>query len=115
MLRHFYLIDNLADNFLTCHIAGLCLIAQTDTMAQHIMCYGTYIFWYDITTMFDKGVSTGCLSKTDTCTRTTTEGYHILQFTQAITFRITTGKDDICNILFYLLVQIHLIDNLTSL
>lgn len=113
--RHFHLIDNTAHNFLACHLTSLSLIRETDTMAKHVVCHGTNILWDDIATMLDESICTSSLRKRDAGTWTTTKGDHILQVAQAITLWITRSKDNVGDILLYLLVDIHLVDYAASL
>ena len=84
-------------------------------MTHNIMYHSTHILWHYIATMFNESVCTSSLSKVDTCTRRTTIGDIILQFCQSITLRITTCKNNISNILSNLLIDIYLINHLTSL
>ena len=83
-------------------------------MTKNIMSNGSYIFRNDIASSLDESVCTGSLTKTDTCTRTTTKGNHRLQFLQTVVLWETCSEYDISNILLNLLVNIHLTNNLTS-
>ena len=78
------------------------------------MCNGSNILWNNIASSLDEGISTSSLTETDTCTRTTAEGNHRLQFLQTVVLWETCSEYDISNILLDLLVDINLTYNLTS-
>ena len=84
-------------------------------MAHHVVNNGTYVLRHYIAAMLDEGIGTGCLGKTDTCTRRTTECYHILDFSQTILLGIARSENDVGNVLLNLLVDINVLNYGTSL
>ena len=56
-LRHFHLVQNLADDFVRSHVAGFCLVSQTVTVAKYVMGNSAHIFGNDIAATLDERIT----------------------------------------------------------
>ena len=117
---HFYLVDNLRNDFLARHVGSLCLVRQADAMAQHVVGNGTHILGHHIAAALDECIGAGCLGQVDGGTRRTAEGDEVLQLGKSVAVGIARSENDVGDILLNLLVKIYLahhfagVDNLLS-
>ncbi len=100
-------IENVVYDFVTAHIFGLGLIAQTQTVPEDFVTHGTDIFRNHIASAFDEGVGLGGSAEGDAGTRRSTVAEQVLEGSKVVVLRVAACENYIDNVSFNLFVHIH--------